>query len=159
MIKIDETVPKMRYSLAGSPLYPLLRFFGSIEHDPGVAEWFDSRPGELGSIARKWFMQMRGCGADVRELVHDGCPVVCVDNAPFAYVNAFKSHVNVGFFHGASLRDPARLLEGRGKYMRHVKLKPGVAFDETSLETLITTAYRDIGVRVRRSMPMSPGAE
>ena len=74
-----------------------------------------------------WFEQMRQCGDDVRELMHDGCPVACVEDAPFAYVNEFKSHVNVGFFYGAMLEDPAGILEGSGKRMRHVKLKPGSA--------------------------------
>jgi hypothetical protein len=127
----------------------LLRFTGSVEHDPAVAEWFDARPGELGLIARRWFEQMRSCGADVRELLHDGCPVVCVAEAPFAYVNAFKAHVNVGFFHGAALSDPIRLLQGNGKYMRHVKVKPDSAIDEASLEALIAAAYRDIRTRLQ----------
>jgi hypothetical protein len=92
---------------------------------------------------------MRVCGADVRELMHDGCPVACVEDAPFGYVNAFKAHVNVGFFHGAALRDPAGLLEGTGKYMRHVKLRPGITLDASSLEALITAAYLDIKARLK----------
>lgn len=127
----------------------LLRFTGAVEHDPAVAEWFDAHPGELGALARRWFEPMRRCGRDVRELLHDGCPVVCVEDAPFAYVNAFKAHVNVGFFHGAALADPARLLEGAGKFMRHVKLKPGVPLDDSALEALIAAAYQDIGVRLK----------
>ena len=130
-------------------MYPLLRFSGSVEHDPAVAEWFASRSGELGSLARQWFLRMRGCGDDVRELLHDGCPVVCVEDAPFGYVNAYRAHVSVGFFHGAALRDPARLLEGTGKYMRHVKLKPGSAADHAALEGLIHAAYQDIGARLK----------
>ena len=104
---------------------------------------------ELGSIARTWFSLMRDCGFDVRELMHDGCPTACVEDAPFAYVNAYRAHVNVGFFHGASLPDTARLLEGTGKYMRHVKVKPGIAQDGQSLKTLIHAAYQDIIVRLR----------
>jgi hypothetical protein len=91
---------------------------------------------------------MRQCGTDVRERMHDSCPSVCVEDAPFGYVNAFKAHVNVGFFHGAALTDPAGLLEGTGKYMRHVKVKPGRAVDRSSLEALITAAYRDIVARL-----------
>lgn len=128
---------------------PLLRFTGAVEHDPAVSRWFDDRPGELGAIARDWFARMRRCGPDVRELVHDGCPVLCVDDAPFAYVNAFTAHVNVGFFQGAALPDPAGVLQGSGKYMRHVKVKPGQAVDTPSLEALIGAAYRDIVDRVR----------
>lgn len=53
----------------------------------------------------------------------------CVDEAAFGYVNAFTDHVNVGFFLGALLKDPARLLEGTGKRGRHVKLRPGRVVD------------------------------
>lgn len=81
--------------------------------------------------------------------MHDGCPTVCVQDAAFAYVSAFTAHVNVGFFQGASLADPAGLLEGTGKYMRHVKLRPGLAVDESSLAALITAAHLDIVARLR----------
>jgi len=130
-------------------LYKLLRLSGALARDPAAARWLDSQPGELGSVARRWFTQMRRSGPDVRELVHDGCPVACVDDAPFGYVNVFRAHVNVGFFHGATLKDPAGLLEGSGKYMRHVKIKPGLAVDDAALEALILAAYRDIGVRLQ----------
>ena len=81
--------------------------------------------------------------------MHDGYPTVCVEDAPFAYVGAFRAHVNVGFFHGAELPDPASLLQGTGKYMRHVKIKPGSALDGASLEALINSAYRDIVARLK----------
>ena len=126
----------------------LLTFRGAVERDPAIDRWLDAQPGELSSIARTWFTLMRQCGTDVRELMHDGCPTVCVEDAPFAYVNAFSAHVNVGFFHGAALTDPANLLEGKGKYMRHVKLRPGHAVDVPSLEALIPAAYRDIVARL-----------
>jgi hypothetical protein len=69
-------------------------------------------------------------------------------DAPFAYVNVFTSHVNVGFFHGAALPDPARLLQGAGKFMRHVKLTPGTATNTAALSRLIDAAYSDIKARV-----------
>lgn len=127
----------------------LLTFNGAVERDPAIHRWLDARPGELGVIARRWFAAMRRCGSDVRELMHDGCPTVTVADAPFAYVNAFKAHVNVGFFQGASLADPAVLLEGAGKFMRHVKLRPGSNIDASALEALITAAHRDIVARLR----------
>jgi len=83
--------------------------------------------------------------------MHDGCPVACFGDAPFAYVNVFTAHVNVGFFHGASLRDPARLLQGAGKSMRHVKLRPRSAASTAALHKLIEAAYADIQVRVENS--------
>lgn len=127
-----------------------LRFSGAVEREPAIDAWFDARPGELGAMGRRWFSRMRACGDDVRELVHDGCPVACVEDAPFGYVNVFTAHVNVGFYHGDALRDPAGLLEGNGRFMRHVKLRPGVFVDETSLEALIGAAHLDMRARLKQ---------
>ena len=134
----------------------LLTFSGSVEHDPAIPKWFDARSGELGSIARTWYEYMRQCGGDVRELLHDGCPTVCVQDAPFAYVAVFSSHVNIGFFHGVALLDPQCLLEGTGKYIRHVKLRPGQAVNIGALEALIAAAYRGITKRVRVDKKTGP---
>ncbi len=105
--------------------------------------------GELGAIAQRWFEVMRNCGDDVRELLHDGHPTACVGDAAFAYVNAFKAHVNVGFFRGAEIADPAGLLEGTGKFMRHVKLRAEGDVDSGALMKLIETAYMDMKGRLR----------
>jgi hypothetical protein len=126
----------------------LFRLSGAARRDPAVAAWFTDGPLELRSIAQEWFEQMRQCGDDVRELLHDGCPVACVEDAPFGYVNSFKSHVNVGFFCGALLEDPTGLLEGSGKRMRHVKLIPGRELGTAALGDLVNAAYVDIKTRL-----------
>jgi hypothetical protein len=105
--------------------------------------------GELGAIAQRWFEVMRDCGDDVRELLHDGHPTACVEDAAFAYVNAFKAHVNVGFFRGAEIADPHGLLEGTGKFMRHVKLTPERDLNVRALTKLIETAYTDMEGRLK----------
>ncbi|HUB52092.1 MAG TPA: DUF1801 domain-containing protein [Terracidiphilus sp.] len=126
----------------------LLTFNGAVERDPAIDKWFKEHPGELGAVAQHWFELMRNCGDEVRELMHDGCPVACLGDVPFGYVNVFKSHVNVGFFQGAGLRDPARLMQGAGKFMRHVKLKPGAPINSAGLSRLIEAAYSDIKARL-----------
>lgn len=126
----------------------IFRISGGVERDPAVDSWLTDDPAELRSIAQQWFAQMRSCGDDVRELMHDGCPVACVEDAPFAYVNTFKTHVNVGFFYGALLDDPAGMLQGSGKRMRHVKLTPGSELAAEGLRNLIRAAYADIKVRL-----------
>jgi hypothetical protein len=126
----------------------LLRFNGAVEHDPLIDAWMEEHGGELGAIAHQWFEKMRRCGDEARELLHDGCPVACLGDAPFGYVNVFTSHVNVGFFHGSALPDSSRLLQGTGKFMRHVKLRPGTSIDAASLSGLIEAAYSDIKARV-----------
>lgn len=126
----------------------LLRFNGAVERDPTIDAWMKDHPGELGAIAHRWFEVMRKCGDEVHEVFHDGCPVACLGDAPFAYVNVFTAHVNVGFFHGAALRDPARLLQGTGKHMRHVKLRPATTENTAAIHSLIEAAYLDIKARV-----------
>ena len=126
----------------------LLRFHGAVERDPAIDSWMKEHTGELGDIAQHWFGAMRKCGDEVRELLHDGCPVACFGDAPFGYVNVFRAHVNVGFFQGAALPDPARLLQGAGKFMRHVKLRPGTIPEAAALGRLIEAAYADIKTRV-----------
>jgi len=131
-----------------SPSGQLFRFPGAVKRDPAVDVWMREHPGALGTIAQRWFEVMRCSGDDVRELLHDGHPTACVGDAAFAYVNAFRAHVNVGFFRGAEIADPARLLEGTGRFMRHVKLRSGNDVDAAALMTLIATAYADMKERL-----------
>lgn len=126
----------------------LLRFSGGTQRDPLIQEWLD-RTDERTALARTWFRRMRACGEDVQELMHDGCPTVCVDDAPFAYVNVYTNHTNVGFFYGAHLADPARLLEGSGRNMRHVKLRVGSVPDSVAIGHLIDAAYLDVKARLQ----------
>lgn len=126
----------------------LLRFDGTVERDPAIDAWLKKQKGELGTIAQRWFEVMRECGDEVREVFHDGCPNACFGDVPFGYVNVFPSHVNVGFFQGATLADPSGLLLGSGKFMRHVKLGPGTTVDDDALKGLIEAAYANMKARV-----------
>lgn len=126
----------------------LFIFPTALSRDPQVDRWFDERPMALSAIARTWFDVMRNCGEDVRELLHDYHPTACVGEAAFADVNVFTNHVNVAFFRGAELDDPTGLLEGTGKFMRHVKLRPGEEVDADDLRNLIQSAYADMKRRL-----------
>ena len=132
----------------------LFRLSGATHRDPNVDAWLNAAPDELHAIASRWFAQMRACGDDVRELIHDGCATACVEDAAFAYVGIFRSHVNVGFYNGAALDDPACLLAGRGKRMRHVKLMP-YTDPSSALSDLITAAYLDIKVQLDLERPLA----
>jgi hypothetical protein len=126
----------------------IFRLSGALKRDPAVETWLDDETAALCSIAKKWFAKMRECGEDVVELIHDGCPVACVGDAAFGYVNSFKSHVNVGFFYGAALNDPEGILVGNGKRMRHVKLLSADQLNAQFLAELIDAAYVDIKNRL-----------
>ncbi|HXM17034.1 MAG TPA: DUF1801 domain-containing protein [Candidatus Eremiobacteraceae bacterium] len=122
----------------------MLRFDGAVERDPAIERWIEQHHGELGEIAWRWFKVMRGCGDEVREVFHDGCATACLGDLPFGYVGVFTAHVNVGFFYGAALTDPKRLLQGTGKRMRHVKLTTETMIDDEALRSLIGAAHLDI---------------
>ena len=139
---------RSQYVMTKATRTELFRLNGAVERAPAIDAGMKEHAGELGAMALQWFEVMRECGDEVRELLHDGCPTACLGDAAFAYVNVFTSHVNVGFFQGAALPDPARLLQGSGKFMRHVKLKPGTPTNAPALSRLIEAAYSDIKARV-----------
>ena len=126
----------------------LFRVPRATRRDPAVEAWLSERDAGFGAIAREWVRRMRECGDDVRVLMHDGCPVACVTDVAFAYVNVFKAHVNVGFFLGSELHDPAGLLQGTGRRMRHVKVRPGENFDSAALVALTEAAYGNVKRRL-----------
>lgn len=59
---------------------------------------------------------------------------------PVAYVHAERGYVQFGFFHGSSLKDPKGLLEGKGQYVRHTKVRDPDAIDERALAALLRQA-------------------
>ena len=126
----------------------IFRLDGAQIRHPAVKLWFDEKQEPLRSIALRWFDRLRQCGTDVRELIHDRCPVACIGDAAFAYVNVYSRHINVGFYQGAVLDDPAGVLCGAGKYMRHFKLDPLISVNESALEKIIEGAYRDMRNRL-----------
>ena len=133
-----------------SRLDDLFRLPSAVKHDPAIDAWLNAQRDDLSRLAITWFTAMRRCGDDVRELMHDGHPTACVGDAAFGYVNVFSKHVNVGFFFGALLADPARLLEGTGWRGRHVKLAPGRHVDHTALAQLVEAAFVDVAERLCR---------
>jgi len=129
----------------------LFLFENSVKRDPAIEVWTKQHSGELGDIAQGWFEVIRQCGSDVRELMHDGYPTACVSTAAFAYVGVFNAHVNIGFFRGAELSDPSGLLQGTGKYMRHVKIPPGTKVNFQAMTELIEIAYSDMQRRLNNA--------
>lgn len=135
----------------------LFHFASAVDRHPDVAAWFGgSEP--LRDLVRPWFAALRAADEDTRELLHDRRPTACVEDAAFAYVDAFTAHAAVGFLHGAALPDPAGLLEGTGKAGRHVKLRWGQPVDEPALAALIAAAAADMRRRLAAHEPRHPGS-
>jgi hypothetical protein len=68
----------------------LLRFPSAVKRDQAIEAWMHEHSGELGAIAQQWFEVARNCGADVRELLHDGHPTACVED-----MGKFMRHVKL----------------------------------------------------------------
>lgn len=126
----------------------ILRFYGKDIEATDFDLWLEQKAEELRPIASKWLEIIKNVGPEVEAIFHDNYPIGCIDDAPFAYVNIYTSHVNVGFFYGAYLPDPSGILEGTGKHMRHVKLRPDSEHNEKAISTLIIAAYKDIKFRL-----------
>ena len=119
----------------------LIRYPGVSKHQPAIDVWLSQQDAALGELARAWFARLRQCGDDVYEVLHDrysrraepqpsvGGAIACVTDAPLAYVNVFRGHVNLGFYQG-------------------VKLRPGRDVSAASLQALIEAAYADMKARV-----------
>jgi len=129
-------------------MHRLFLLSSTLASDPLVRAWLHADSGALAELAQRHFALLRACGADVGECLHDGQATACVGGAAFAYVARYRAQVNLGFFHGSALPDPAGLLQGKGRCMRHVKLHPGREPDAQALQALIAAAYRDIRQRL-----------
>jgi hypothetical protein len=68
----------------------------------------------------------------------------------FCYISAQKDDVNLGFYYGAELPDPDKLLQGTGKLLRHVKIREPKAIRSRALRQLLKMA-------TKHRMPAQPG--
>lgn len=128
----------------------LFRFPTARRRDPEVERWF-AQGDALRGLIEPWFERLRVCDPNVRDLIHDGRPTACVEDAAFAYVDAYAEHAAIGFYFGAALDDPAGLLEGAGKRKRHIKLRPHRMPDAAALNALVAAACRDMRRRLEEA--------
>jgi hypothetical protein len=61
----------------------------------------------------------------------------------YAYIGIQSSYVNLGFYHGAALRDPTHLLEGTGKRLRHVKIRTDAEAKNPAIAALLRNAIEN----------------
>lgn len=130
------------------------RYRSTVRHDPAIDAYVQSVKGDLGAIVARLVALVRSTVPDHDELRVHGAPQFCVGGEPFCYVVGYAKHVNLGFCEGAGLRDPEKLLEGTGKAMRHVKIRPGAEFPGKVLSRMVQEAAR----RVRAKQAESPAA-
>ena len=129
-------------------------------HDKLQPDWEDEMPTVEGKEARVWVDEyvkkagkLSGVAKAVRALVKKsvaGCEeyvnpwkIPTFDmNGPLCFYMVAKEHVIFGFVRGAMLGDPGKLLEGTGKYLRHIKLRNAADVRRPGVRSLLKEAAR-----------------
>lgn len=109
-------------------------------------EWIDlyvdTKPAELRDVAEQLRKLMKKTVKSAKESVNSWKIPTYESNGPMCFFMVGKYHVTFGFLRGTSLPDPAGLLEGTGKNVRHVKLRTAEDVKEPALRKLLQAAAR-----------------
>jgi hypothetical protein len=97
-----------------------------MRNNPTVAEWLANLPPEIQSITRELIQVARKNMSGARQFIYHDAVGYSVNDSPFDRICYIapqkKGYINFGFFFGAGLPDPKKLLVGEGKRLRHVKV-------------------------------------
>jgi hypothetical protein len=104
--------------------------------------YVDAKPAELRDVAEKLRKLVKKTVKGTKESVNPWKIPTFESNGPMCFFMVGKYHVTFGFMRGTSLPDPAGLLEGTGKNLRHVKLRSAADVTKPALKKLIEAAAR-----------------
>ena len=72
----------------------------------------------------------------------NGCWLKEDQKRPVAYVYSDKEWVQFGFIQGSTMKDPRKLLEGKGQYVRHIKVRKVADIDPKPFAALLRQAIK-----------------
>jgi hypothetical protein len=119
-----------------------------------VSEFVEKLGDWRGEVVTELRSLIKSAAPEATESIKWGQPVYEAAG-PFAYINAFKRHVNFGFWRGAELLDPKGMFKGTGSRMRHIELKSLADLDRPILEAMVRTA---VGMNRAKGDPTKRGA-
>ena len=105
-------------------------------------EYFADQSPKNRSIIRALRMFAKRVAPALEESVKWGNGCWVKGKVPVAYVYSASDYVQFGFFRGSELKDPQRLLEGKGQYVRHIKVRKPSDIDEAAFRALLRQAAR-----------------
>jgi hypothetical protein len=118
-----------------------------MSNNPAVEEYLANLPPDLQAISRELVVVARKNMPGAYEFIYHDAVGYSVTESPFDRICYIapqkKGYVNFGFFFGANLPDPEHLLAGKGKRMRHVKVRSGEEAKDHALEELITATWKE----------------
>jgi hypothetical protein len=104
--------------------------------------WIDAyvNKGKLSEVAKAVRALIKKTVTESEEYVNPW-KIPSIDlNGPLCFYMLQKEHVTFGFMRGAILHDPEKLLEGTGKYLRHVKLRSVADVRRPAVRSLLEEA-------------------
>jgi hypothetical protein len=111
-----------------------------------AVEWIDAyverKEAKVAAVARGLRALMKKEVKGVKESVNSWKIPTFEVEGPMCFFMAGKRHVSFGFLRGTALDDPAKLLEGTGKSLRHVKLREVEDLKRPELRKLIGEALK-----------------
>lgn len=98
-------------------------------------------PAQIRQLANRLRQLIREVAPNVEEAGYLGWKLIGYRHGRyFGFIAAKADHVVLGFEHGVTLPDPDGLLEGAGKQVRYVTLRPDEELRLEPLKELIQTA-------------------
>ena len=105
-------------------------------------EYFADQSPKNRSIIRTLRTFVKRVAPRLQESVKWGNGCWVMGSVPVAYVYSAPDYVQFGFFRGSALKDPQKLLEGKGQYVRHIKVRRPSDIDEEVFVALLRQAAR-----------------
>ena len=105
-------------------------------------EYFADQSPKNRSIIRTLRTFVKRVAPGLQESVKWGNGCWVMGSVPVAYVYSAPDYVQFGFFRGSGLKDPQRILEGKGQYVRHIKVRKASDIDEDAFRVLLRQAVR-----------------
>ena len=131
---------------------------GKVNKGESIEDWIARQPPGNAEILTRLRTMIHEIAPGVLEQVKWSQPLYGLQKKGMgiASLASHKSHVNLQLSRGAELSDPQGIVEGTGKSMRHVKLRPGEPIPEAALRDLLTAAVRLETGTLRRRPPPAP---
>jgi hypothetical protein len=105
--------------------------------------WIDAyvkKAGELAGVAKTVRALVKKTAAGCEEYVSPWKTPAFDSNGPLCVFVLGKEHLSLAFLRGAKVPDPEKMLEGKGKGVRHVKLRSVADVKRPGVKRLILEA-------------------
>jgi hypothetical protein len=118
-----------------------------VKDNPTFDQWLEKLSPDLQKITRELIAVARKNMPNVQEFIYHDAVGYSVNDSPFDRICYIapqkKGYVNFGFFFGAGLPDPQKLLTGEGKRLRHVKIRSITEAKNPALAQLIAATWKE----------------